>query len=540
MKFRITCPCGKSLPVPSWLTERPVICPRCGHERSQAVPIAAPAPVASAAPDRSSLPVWTAPVILTGLVALSGMIVLVGWLITKPPTRAVLERRPYAQIQKPTLATQPALVSEKIPIPEEAPLPYGRGSVNTPPETAPVQRRLPAGAPEPEPPPVAPMPQAKPAETSAPPPIDQEKSPRLHSPLYWTAGSPGAGMNLMMPIEIAEFGDGKIPYTVRRLQLPDGTPRPLKLAVTPLVHDDLGSVLTRMGEGYRFTNLRNQDLFSYETLKQHDVVFLTCADLYAQDFQAAAALRKFVQQGGTLYASDLRGDLLLAAFPEYAARAPILPGVPQNIEASVVDKGMRSYLERRSIPLSFEAPDWRPAAFEPSKVTVCLKGTYRNNLGQTWNVPLLVKFQFQKGTVIFTSFHHAKNDSEIVRKLLEYLVFTAVNARSEARVKELLQRSQFAPHDLRPALLTAQSKVEGTCQHQGGRLQVAVGFDNVGAQLKVTLRSPSGQTIEYEDRGLYQLDVPKAEPGAWHYRVTPLVLPYGNFPIIVAIGGAKT
>lgn len=372
-------------------------------------------------------------------------------------------------------------------------------------------------------------------------PGSPDHGPRLIAPLVWTTEPPRSGeANWMMPIEIASIEDGSIPHNVRRLRFHDAAPTPLKLAVTPFSHDDLGSLLTKMGEGYRFTNIRNEDLLSLNTLKKYDVVFLTCADMVARDFQAAGPLRRFVEQGGTLYASDLRGDLVLAAFPEFRARALVLPGVPQTIEANVYDKGMQSYLSKKTIPLSFEANDWRPAAFDGTKVTVCLKGVYRNNLGQTKVAPLLVKFRVQKGTVIFTSFHHAKNDTEIVRKLLDYLVFATVNARSEARVKDLMARSGYAPHELRPVLMSRDKKIEGVFQHEGGALQVGVGFENLGARLKLKLLSPGGQTLEHEGEGLYQIEIPKAESGAWQYTVTPVELPFLNFPMIVAIGSPKS
>jgi hypothetical protein len=295
-----------------------------------------------------------------------------------------------------------------------------------------------------------------------------------------------------------------------------------------------------MGEGYRFTQLRKEDAFNFETLKKHDVVFLTCADMYAQDFQAALPLRRFVANGGTLYASDLRGDLLQAAFPEFRARTPMLPGVPQNIEAGVVDSSLQSYLGRKAIPLNFDAPDWRPAPFDPAKVSVCLNGTYRNNRGQALSAPLLVKFRFQKGTVIFTSFHHVKNDSEIVTKLLDYLVFTSVNARSEARLREAMQRSNFAPQEMRPLLLTAGNNIGSVHKHPGGNLQIALAFENIGAKVKLSLRSPSGGSIEHADSGLYLIEIPKAEPGDWRCTVTPIDLPYDNFPILLAVGANKS
>ena len=189
--------------------------------------------------------------------------------------------------------------------------------------------------------------------------------------------------------------------------------------------------------------------------------------------------------------------------------------------------------------MSFEAGNWRPAAFDASKVTVCMKGVYRNINGQPFTVPLLVKFRAKRGTVIFTSFHNSRNDSEIVRKVLEYLVFSSINARSEARVKELMQRSQFTPQDLRPLGLSAGKPADAVYKHTGGGLQIALGFENLGAKLKLSLRSPAGKTIEHEDQGLYLVEVPNAEPGEWSYRVTPVELPYDNFPIIVGVGRLK-
>jgi hypothetical protein len=294
-----------------------------------------------------------------------------------------------------------------------------------------------------------------------------------------------------------------------------------------------------MGDGYRFTKLRSQDLMSLQTLNTYDVVFLTCAELYAHDFHAVLPLRKFVEQGGTLYASDLRGDMLLAAFPELRATPGPLPGLPQSVDADVMDKGLESFLQRKKVPLTFDAPYWRPAGFDSRKVTVCLSGTYRNQMGQIQTAPLLVKFAFKRGQVIFTSFHHPKNDRDIVHKLVDYLVFASVNARSEARVRELMARYRFAPSDLRPLLLAPGRNMEGVFQHAGGDLQVALGLENEGAKLKLTLHAPTGQVIEHEDQGIYLIEVPAAPSGGWRFTITPVELPHGNFPILLAVGAMK-
>jgi hypothetical protein len=486
------------------------------QRRVQVPQVAKPAPAVEA---KASLPEWIAPLLLAGLVAASGLIVLVGWFVVAAPegrgpsdarrNKSSLGPRPAPLVPSPTMAAEAMVIEDKPP----PPILLSRRTQERPEE---------------------PMAVATPLPKKVEAPVE-----RVIAPLVWTTEPARVG-GTILPIEIARIEAGTLPHNVRRLRLDDEAPRPLKVAMTPFVHDDLGSVLIKMGDGYRYTTIRNEDLLSLSTLKKYDVVFLTCADLYARDFESAGTLRRFVHEGGTLYASDLRGDLVLAAFPEFRSRMPVLPGVPQNVEASVLDPGLQSHLGRKTIPLSFEADGWRPAAFDGTKVEVCLRGTYRNQLGQTKLAPLLVKFRVQKGTVIFTSFHHAKNDGPIVRKLLDYLVFTTMTARSEARVRDLMAHSRFAPLEIRPLLLTPKEKVVATYEHIGGGLQIALGFEHVGAKMKLMLRSPMGQKIEYELQGVYQIEVPEAAPGLWQYTVTPLELPYSNFPVMAAIGGIKS
>jgi hypothetical protein len=494
-----------------------------------------PDPAAFTEPE-ASLPLWIVPLIFAGLFAFCSMIAFLGLLVMQPASRPAIEPVPHVNAAEFSPEAKPAPVPEKSLIPDEEPV---VSEEPAPREPIQLQRRMPSAPEKPQAPILEPALEATPAEPPMPP--LEEKGVALRAPLRWSVeSSRSSSMNLIMPIEIAKIDNGIMSYSVRRLRFTDVAPKQLKLAVTPVVHDDLGTILTKMGEGYSFTRLRSEDLFFVETLKKHDVVFLTCADLYARDFQSALPLRQFVINGGTLYASDLRGDLILAAFPEFRATFPIMSGVPQSLEANVVEPGLRSYLGRRAIPLNFDAPDWRPAAFDPNKVTVCLKGTYRNNLGQVSSVPLLVKFRVQKGTVIFTSFHHTKNDSEIVQKLLEYLVFSSISARSEARVKDLMSRSHFAPQEMRPVVVSTDKGIDAIYQHPGGGMQMALGFENLGAKLKLTLHSPTGKMVEHEDHGLYLIEIPKAEPGAWRYTVTPIELPHANFPLIVAIGGVKS
>lgn len=485
----------------------------------------------------TSLPAWIIAPVLAGLIAAAGFVVLVGWLLMKPAAPVLYAKPPESAVQiEPAIAVEPPPRATETAITESPP------QETRPRESFQLPRRRSTHAQGSESSSLAaltPIPQS----SEPPPPI--EEKPRSKTPIRWVTESAAAKgrereINLILPVEVAKIEEGPLQYSVRRLRFPDGAPKQLRLAVTPFHYDDMANLLTQMSPGYRFSNIKNEDTYSYDKIKDHDVLFLTCSEIYPQDFQSLGALRKFVEMGGTLYASDLRGDLLVNAFSEFRARAAILPGVPQDIDASVTDKGLQTYLDRKMIPLKFEAPGWRPAAFDSARVTVYLKGVYRNNLGQQFTVPLMVKFRVKRGTVIFTSFHNSRNDSEIVKKVLEFLVFSSVNARSEARLKELMQQSQFTPQDLHTVLVCADTPVQAIHQHKGGGLQIALGFENLGAKLKLTLHSPSGRKIEHEDQGIYLIEVPQAEPGAWRYVVTPIEVPYPNFPVVAAVGLMKT
>lgn len=543
MKLPVTCKCGETFRVNTLLDGTSIPCPKCFEIKTLRVPVAGvPEPILRSGPAagaRVLLPSWVMPAILGYLVLFCGEFILLTWWLVQPPRTALDITPPIAEVRSPQIEGIPTVATQTTPLLAIAGMPAVGIPAEAPAEAATV---APGEFSEPS---VEGSAEGTPSLALEPSSVTDAvlagvETPRSSLQLHEKPGAKPSDTSSPAKIETVRRELANVHFSLRRLRLDGEAPRALRLGVTQVAHDDVGSILTKMGSGYQFTTIRNQDLLSYPTLRNFDVLFLTCADLFVQDFQAALPLRKFVEQGGTLYASDLRADLVAAAFPEFRARTPPRPGVPQTVEARVADTGLESFLGRKAIPLTFEAPHWRPAVFDTSKTTVCLKSVYRNELGQTQIAPLLVKFHVKRGTVIFTSFHHTNNDSQIVRKVLDYLVFASVSARSETRVRDLMHSHDFAPADIRPAVLSAGQKHQGSHQHAGGGLQIALGFENQGAKLRLLLRSPSGQTIEHEDQGIYLIDLPNAEPGAWHFEVTPVELPHANFPILVAVGRPKS
>ena len=339
---------------------------------------------------------------------------------------------------------------------------------------------------------------------------------------------------------------------------------PLRLAVTKPPEnenwDDMGTLLRTLGSGYQYKQIYLDDLLDADELKKYDVVFVACSPvpkswvvrrvragvrgntaLFAARPDIVArlnkSLRRFVNGGGTLYASDWQFDLLAIAFPEMIDEAKVGRGEVQTVTANVVNPGLRKRLGP-TIPLRFEKSDWRPAAFTGHEVSSYLQGDFRLNTGSRQTGPLLVSFPVGEGTVIFTSFHNEAQNNDVEKELLRYLVFTTVTAREESRVKRTMVRGGLSPQERN--LLSASSGGQPVGDRytlaQGGRLQFALGFENQGARLRLEVAGPDGRKEEKSDSKTFTIDIPDAKPGVWSYTVTPLAVPYKDFPFTLTIG----
>ena len=330
----------------------------------------------------------------------------------------------------------------------------------------------------------------------------------------------------------------------------------LKLAVTPPgtskkvtgkgvdLWDDMGKLLRDLGQGYRYDEVTPDEmLLNPKRLDGYDVLFLTCAP---DGMNLKEILREFVANGGILYASDWRRDAVAAAFPDLVDQKLIGEGAAQGLEADVVDPALREVIGPK-IHLTFDLGEWKTAAFSGPRVKPLIQGQYikRKELGQQFSdiatAPLMVKMSFNKGTIIFTSFHNEKQNSEIEKKLLQYLVFSLVTAGIDADINSKLGESGFTSKgsNLLSAPKRNQSIVKNYENKAKSDLRFALGFRNEGAKLRFNIKSPEGQEYTWEGMSTVIIDVPGAAPGEWTYTVTDLHLPYENFAFTVTVGEKK-
>jgi hypothetical protein len=325
----------------------------------------------------------------------------------------------------------------------------------------------------------------------------------------------------------------------------------LKLAVTPTGEftdafskkvekwDDMGKLLTELGDGYKYEELKIQDIATNpKKLAEYDVVFLTCAG--GGEAEMKDALFQYVANGGILYASDWRYDAVALAFPDMVAPNLVGQGVKEAIEADIVDPALREALDSKKIHLEFNLGDWKTAAFAGPRVKTLIQGTYtKHGSRQPAVAPLMVKFQIKDGTVIFTSFHNEKQNSRTEKQLLQYLVFSLVTAGVDADINAKMEG--FTPQ--RSNLLSTPKQDQEISKTYESKkpadLRFSLGFRNEGAKLLFNIKSPDGKEFTQECAGSTIFEVPNAAAGTWTYTAKSVRLPYANFPFTMSAAEKK-
>ncbi|MCI0639251.1 MAG: hypothetical protein L0Y72_32395 [Gemmataceae bacterium] len=593
MPIRISCSCGKKVVARDETAGKVVLCGSCGRKLAvppmgkavspQAAPVAAPAGMAnSGAPIPRQIGIiphvqqpagnW----LPRAVVALAAFLVVAGLVIV------VIQLYNSGSETDKDKEVQVALNQPPIPDTKDAEVSQGGQ-----PKEPKVEQR-------PDPPQRQDEPRADPVQKKDERVEDKkEESPRRKFV---------EDKRFKIPVETATDRVAGIEYKVRRLRVPENAPaRKLKLAVSPSGSDNIAQVLTDLAIPYDnifldgpagFGGFGNAGFpnkkgigklagdWSAERLQAYDVVFLNCGG-GGSSINAQQSIRGYIEKGGTLYASDLQYTNVLAIFPEMRAEVVPFGGIPQTLKAKVIEDGLREFLGVKEIELHFNAGGWMPAVFKRDSATTYLEGSPDNPLAGLINklgggvpglpdpknpknkgkpapnpfgklpanmqmpksgeaLPLLVKFRHGEGTVIFTSFHNSAQVSDLEKKLLNYLVFSAVTAKAESNVTKIMLDAGFDPQNLKTIQIApGKSTPLQTHNHPGGGLQVAVGFENLGAKLKLTLTGPNGQKIEEEQVGTFLLEIANAPAGNWQYSVTAVEAPFQNFPIVLAVGKAK-
>lgn len=331
------------------------------------------------------------------------------------------------------------------------------------------------------------------------------------------------------------------------------------IAVTSEGYDRMQEVLDAIGRDY--VTICPNSLENYDFISQFSVIFINCRwELEPIAADATESLKKYVDKGGIVYASDWAFTFLENSFPGYVGFIGYVGEGDQHVDGNVVDAGLVDYLGTNTIPLYFDLGAWVPIESVSDAVRVYVKGdvTYwegsptrekaamvqsgaRMALANsadgivTEEKPIVIGFEYGSGTVIYTSFHH-RAQGPMAAKLMEYLALTAMTEDLAKENKEILEGEGYEVVKDNRGMADQGETVTYTYEAaEGESFKIVLNWP--GSVMKLSVYDPDGALYDEveSDTPPIGITVVKAK-SPYTYQVTAVDVPYGNYEYAVGVG----
>jgi hypothetical protein len=189
-----------------------------------------------------------------------------------------------------------------------------------------------------------------------------------------------------------------------------------KIFVTSPGFDNIGEVLASMNVAFEvFTGRYDCDL-----------LFVNCG---THDRLDSATLRRFVEGGGCLYASDLTSAFIAETFPGMFFFGG--SGDAGVVAARVIDEELRDVVGD-STSIHFDMGSW--AVLQECSGAILVEGAADTRYA---GKPLMVEVEFGDGVIFYTSFHNRAQLTAHEKVLLQLLVLKQMGAASNASVAQV-------------------------------------------------------------------------------------------------------
>jgi hypothetical protein len=161
----------------------------------------------------------------------------------------------------------------------------------------------------------------------------------------------------------------------------------------------------------------NASLFDdLEAASAYGMIFLNCATQISGTDRRANALA-YMQNGGTLYASDLSGGTA-SALVEGLQTGSGGTG-SQTITAEVTFDDLEDAIGRSEVTITYNLSGWHRIQEAPAGTVELLRGT---RAGQDEPEPLAVVIPVGAGQLVFTTFHNTAGLEEDQREALRFMI----------------------------------------------------------------------------------------------------------------------
>jgi len=177
----------------------------------------------------------------------------------------------------------------------------------------------------------------------------------------------------------------------------------IKIEITRDGYDNIGKILTMLNIKYT----------SFSGYFKCDIIFINCKGGY--DYIDASKLKKYVENGGIVYASDWAGSVISTSFPNILTfGTSSKTGI---IKATVNDTDLKKHIGK-TIDINFDLPSWHT-----------ITKVIGSNVILTSNdskLPIMVEIPIGKGIIYFTSFHNHVQTTENKEKIFQLFLLKKI------------------------------------------------------------------------------------------------------------------
>lgn len=306
------------------------------------------------------------------------------------------------------------------------------------------------------------------------------------------------------------------------------------IALTTPGCDAIAMALEQLGHRYSLVGL--EALGDYDAMRAYTSLFVNSSHAIAGiAVDAAPVLERFVREGGVAYVSGSAYVLLEQAFPGQIAFAGHT-GRPEDVSGMILDPGMAAYLGHSNVELSFDEAPWVPVDAVSPGVRVFAEGGA--NLGGGRSRPLVVAFRHGKGTVFYTSFHHALPGS-LGARLLEYVALAVISQPLASQLGDAMTEAGYdVVRDVRAVIRSAEDYALAHEVQDGQRLMVGVHWpSHEGVVMRLSILGLDGTLLGEVQGTDPPLLVPIADVAdARQYVVSAADVPQRAVEYVMAIG----
>ena len=307
----------------------------------------------------------------------------------------------------------------------------------------------------------------------------------------------------------------------------------MQLSVITGAWDDLPTLLTRLGYPFQILGSSLSIFQNNAALKSCQALYIACGAECDMTDIAAHHLRRFVENGGGLYVSDLAAPAIERLFPGQVTFSKL--DYRSDNRVRVLDPALKAQLgDWISLHMDYQNSQGIQAV--APGVQVLIEGPRQDFDEQQY--PYLVTFQYGKGQVIYTVFHNAHQVNDTEAQLLHYLVLRPLLTSAITQAHQALTTRAKAVHpaDILEFISAAHPERPAesytTWVGKPGSARVVLVWEG-RASVAVKVTGPNGQRVKYHSSDqcplVFDFTAPKAGEYACEVKaiqVSGPLLPY--------------